>query len=418
MQDNPPHVLIIGGGFGGLTAARALCNSPVKITLLDRANHHLFQPLLYQVALAALSPADIAYPIRSVLRKQSNINVVMDEAVSVDLSRSRVKTRNEEIEFDYLILASGSGNNYYGHDNWKENTFGLKDLRDAIEIRKQVLSCFEKAELCENEQERRELLTFLIIGGGPTGVELAGSLAELARTALQSDFRRIKPETTRVVLLEGGKRILLPFPEDLSKKAAEQLKKLGVEVQTDALVTDISREGAIVSGNFMPAKTILWCAGVKATKLTESLNVPLDRDGRIIVREDLSIEGYPKAFVIGDAASFSHDLSRPLPGVAPVAMQAGRRAAENISNLVSGKETKAFKYDDKGSLATIGKSAAVADLHILKLSGFPAWLAWLLVHILFLIGFRNKFIVIFSWMWSYFTNQRGARLIVDYHETE
>jgi NADH dehydrogenase len=418
MQQRSPHVLIIGGGFGGLTAARALNGAPVQVTLLDRTNHHLFQPLLYQVALAALSPAEIAYPIRAVLRKQANANVVMDEVVAIDLNNRLVKTANETIPYDYLILAIGVGNNYYGHDQWANYTRGLKDLKDALEIRRHVLTQFEEAELHADPDVRRAFLTFLVIGAGPTGVELAGSLAELSRTSLVRDFRKIRPETARIILLEGSKRVLPPFPEDLSTKAAEQLKKLGVEVKTEALVTEITDEGAWVSGEFIPARTILWCAGVKAPAITGTLGVPLDRGGRIVVGDDLSIAGHPEVFVIGDVAACSDGKGGTLPGVAPVAMQQGRAVAASIKDTLGGRQRKKFRYVDKGSLATIGRSAAVADLHFAKLSSLPAWLAWLFIHILFIVGFRNKFVVVFTWMWSFFTNQRGARLIIDYADDQ
>jgi NADH:ubiquinone reductase (H+-translocating) len=414
MQDNRPHVLIIGGGFGGLTVARALNGASVRITLLDKTNHHLFQPLLFQVALAALSPAEIGYPIRAVLRKQSNARVVMDEALSIDLNQKTVYAKNETIAYDYLVLSTGVGNNYFGHDNWAQYSFGLKDLKDALAIRQHVLAQFEEAELIHDPEAQRALLTFLVIGAGPTGVELAGCLAELARTSLVSDFRNIHPETARIILLEGTKRVLPPFPEDLSLKAADQLRALGVEVRTEAMVTDISETGAVVSGEFIPARTILWCAGVKATEITKTLGVPLDRAGRVIVADDLSIPGHPEAFVIGDVAACSDGKGGMLPGVAPAAMQAGHFVAQSIRETVDGKPRKKFHYIDKGSLATIGRSAAVADLHFVKLSSLPAWLAWLCIHILFIVGFRNKFVVVFSWVWSFLTSQRGARLIIDY----
>jgi NADH:ubiquinone reductase (H+-translocating) len=413
MQDQRPHVLIIGGGFGGLTTAQALARAPVRVTVLDKANHHLFQPLLYQVALAAISPAEIAYPIRAAMHKQSNAEVVMEEAVAIDLDKKVVKTVKKTIDYDYLVLATGADNNYYGHDQWSLYARGLKDLKDALEIRVHVLSAFEEAEVTADPETQRELLTFLIIGAGPTGVELAGSLAELARTSLVSDFHHIRPETARVILLEGGKRVLPTFPEDLSKKAVEQLQALGVEVQTGAMVTDITGDGAMVSGHFIRARTILWCAGVKATAITQTLGVALDRAGRVIVSDDLSISKHPEAFAIGDAASFSDHTGKSLPGVAPVAMQEGRAVAEAIRNTLAGKARKKFHYTDEGSLATIGRSAAVADLHFIKLSALPAWLAWLFIHILFIIGFRNKFVVVFTWIWSYITGQRGARIIIE-----
>ncbi len=370
------------------------------------------------MALAALSPAEIAYPIRSALRKQANARVLMDEAQTIDLNKKLVKTTKVTIAYDYLILATGADNNYYGHDQWSAHSRGLKNLTDALEIRKHVLTSFETAELNPDPEAQKALLTFLIIGASPTGVELAGSLAELSRTSLVRDFRNIHPETARVILLEGGKRILPTFSEELSRKAVEQLQALGAEVQTEAMVTDMTTDGALVSGKFIPARTILWCAGVKATAITQTLGVTLDRSGRVAVNDVLSIGSHTEAFAIGDAASCASPTGTPLPGVAPVAMQQGRSVAASIRNDLSGKPRKKFHYVDMGSLATIGRSAAVADFHWMKLSSFPAWFAWLFIHILFIIGCHNKFVVLFSWMWSFFTNQRGARLIIDYSKID
>jgi NADH:ubiquinone reductase (H+-translocating) len=406
-----PHVVIIGGGFGGLTAAQSLKHAPVRVTLIDRTNHHLFQPLLYQVAMAGLSPAEIASPIRSILHSQKNTTILLAEVTRIDLKRRAVVHQDGEIFYDYLILATGAQTNYFGHDEWSKYALGLKDLDEAVEIRRRVLVAFEAAEREQDEEKRRKLLTFVVIGGGPTGVELAGSLSELSRYVLARDFRNINAKSTRVLLLEGFKRILPSFPEELSAKAVRQLEKLGVEVRTEAMVTDINADGVRLGDEFIESVTVLWAAGVSATPLTRTIGVELDRQGRVIVEPDLSILGYPEAFAIGDMASFLHQDGKPLPGVSPVAMQQGRAVARSIEGSIKGLPRDKFHYTDKGSLATIGRSAAIALFGKLQLSGFIAWLSWLLIHIFFLIGFRNRFIVMFSWMLSYLTYQRGARLI-------
>jgi NADH dehydrogenase len=414
MRGAVPHVAIIGGGFGGLTAGLALGRAPVLITLVDRTNHHLFQPLLYQVATAGLSPADIAGPIRSIFRRQKNTTVILGEVTAIDLAARRLHFDGSSLTYDFLIVATGAETNYFGHDRWAKYAPGLKDIDDALEIRRRVLLAFEAAERDPDPERRRQLMTFVVVGGGPTGVELAGALAELSRFVLGRDFRSIRPEEARVVLLEGGPRILPALPEDLSASAVRQLEHLGVEVRTGGAVTDIGPDGVQVGGDLIASATILWAAGVRSTAITQSLRVPLDRAGRVLVAPDLSIPGHPEAFVIGDAAAFTHQPGydgKPLPGVSPVAMQEGRAVARSIARALENKGPEPFSYRDKGNLATIGRSAAVADLRGLKLRGFVAWLAWLLIHIFFLIGFRNRVVVMFEWMWSYFTYQRGARLI-------
>jgi NADH dehydrogenase len=414
MNNIVPHVVIIGAGFGGLTAAQSLKRAPVRITVVDRTNHHLFQPLLYQVAMAGLSPAEIAAPIRSVLRRQQNASVLLAEATGVDLTRQLVKLRDdqreEELGYDYLVLATGGRTSYFGHDDWEKFAPGLKDLDDAVEIRRRVLLAFEAAEKEHDPGRRSELLTFVFVGGGPTGVELAGAIAELARFVLERDFRTINPGSADILLLEGGPRILPSFPPDLSRSAERQLAELGVQVRTNAKVTKIDEKGVYLGDEMIKAATIIWSAGVQATALTRSLGVELDRAGRVSVGPDLTIPGHPNAFAIGDMTIFYQD-GKLLPGVSPVAMQMGRLVARNIRNSLAGRPYEHFRYFDKGNMATIGRKAAIAEIGKLHMSGFIAWLAWLGVHIFFLIGFRNRFAVLFNWAWSYFTYQRGARLI-------
>jgi NADH dehydrogenase len=410
-NDHKPQVVIIGAGFGGLYGARALKHAPVEITVIDRRNHHLFQPLLYQVATAGLSPGDIAYPIRAVLARQANARVLLEEALEIDPTARIVKLSDGVLKFDYLILASGARHAYFGHDDWEPFAPGLKSLEDALEIRRRILVAFERAERETDPAKKNELLTFVIVGGGPTGVELAGAIAEISRQVLVRDFRAINPKDARIVLVEAGPRILPSYPEDLSAAAEASLKKLGAEVRTKCPVTAVQEGQVVLGGEPLRAATVLWAAGVAASPLARSLGAPLDKVGRVIVEPDLSIPDHPETFVIGDLANFSHQTGRPLPGVAPVAIQQGRHAARNILRLVKGQPSKPFKYLDKGSLATIGRAAGVADLGRLKFSGYIAWLAWLFVHIFFLIGFRNRFVVLFEWAWAYFTNQRGARLI-------
>ena len=406
-----PHVVIVGGGFGGLRTARALRRAPVRITLIDRTNHHLFQPLLYQVAMAGLSPADIAAPIRSILRKQKNVTVRLAEVFGVLLKSSEVATTDGKLDYDYLVLAAGGRTSYFGHDEWEEFAPGLKDLTDAVDIRRRVLLAFEAAEKESNPERRRELLTFVVVGGGPTGVEVAGAIAELARFALARDFRAIRPEAAEIILLEGGERILPSFAPELAESAVRQLGELGVEVRVNTKVTDISTKGVFSGNQFIGATTVIWSAGVQATSLTKCLGVPLDRSGRIIVEPDLTLPGFGNAFAIGDMVTFTYQTGHPLPGVSPVAMQMGEYAARNIRHALKGEPYEEFHYFDKGSMATIGRSRAIAEIRKLRLSGFVAWMTWLTVHIFFLIGFRNRAVVLFNWAWSYFTYQRGARLI-------
>jgi NADH dehydrogenase len=406
-----PQVVIIGAGFGGLYAARALKKAPADITLIDRRNHHLFQPLLYQVATAALSPGDIAYPIRAVLSRQKNVRVLLAEAQVIDLRSHKVVLKDGELTYDFLILSTGVTHAYFGHEDWARLAPGLKTLEDALEIRRRILYAFERAERETDEAKRGELLTFVIVGGGPTGVELAGAIAEISRRVLVRDFRAIDPRQARVILVEAGPRLLPAYPEDLSAKAEASLKKLGVEVWIDSPVTSIEMGGVTARGQAIRAATILWAAGVKTSPLAASLGVELDRVGRLLVAPDLSIPGHPEAFVIGDLACFLHQTGKPLPGVAPVAIQQGRHAARNILRALQGQPAEPFHYQDKGSIATIGRAAAVAEFGAVKVSGFVAWLAYLFVHIFFLIGFRNRFVVMFEWAWAYFTYQRAARLI-------
>jgi NADH dehydrogenase len=405
------HIVIVGGGFGGLAAARALAGRPVRVTLLDRRNHHLFQPLLYQVASAALSPADIAVPLRSILRGADNVTVLLAEVEKVDLAGRRVVLDRGEMDYDLLIFAAGAGHAYFGHDEWEALAPSLKSLEDAVEIRRRVLLAYEAAEREEDRGEQQALLTFVVIGGGPTGVELAGALGEISRRTIARDFRRIDPTRASIVLLEGGPRILSTFPESLSRRAEEALRRIGVVVRTHALVTGVTPDAVWVGGEQIRARTVLWTAGVAAAPLARTLAAPLDRAGRILVEPDLSIPGHPEAFAIGDVCAFVHQTGSPLPGVAPVAIQQGRAAADNVLRRVSQRPTRPFRYRDKGSMATIGRAAAVAVVGPLRLSGLVAWLAWLLVHIVSLIGFRNRLQVLFQWAWAYVTWQRGARLI-------
>ncbi len=405
-------MVIVGGGFGGLWAARALTRAPVSVTLVDRRNHHLFQPLLYQVATAALSPGEIAYPIRAVMAQYPNVRVELARAIAVDAAARELVLSDGRLGYDFLILATGAHTSYFGHDDWAVNAPGLKSLEEALEIRRRILLAFEKAERETDPEQRRALLTFVIIGGGPTGVELAGAIAEISRQVIVSDFRAIDPRTARIVLLEAGPRILPTFPEQLSAKAGAALAKRQVEVRTGAPVTAVEPASVTAGADRIESGTIIWAAGVSASPIAKSLGVPLDRGGRVIVNPDLTVPGHPEIFVIGDLAALKDDHGKMLPGLAPVAMQMGRHAARNIARACAGKKPyEKFRYRDKGNLATIGRAAAVADLGWIRVSGFIAWLLWLGVHIFFLIGFRNRFIVMLEWAWSYFSNQRGARLI-------
>jgi NADH dehydrogenase len=410
-QPRRPRVVILGAGFGGLTAARALRKAPVGVTVVDRRNHHLFQPLLYQVATATLSPGDIAYPIRSILRRQANTDVLLADAVAVDVAAREVVLADGRLPYDFLILAAGSRHSYFGHDEWEKRAPGLKSLEDALEIRRRILLAFEKAEREPDPRKRKALLTFVLVGGGPTGAELAGAIGEISRHVLKSDFRSIDPREARVVLLEAGPRLLPTFPPGLGAKAAESLARVGVEARTGAAVTAVGDGFVDIGSERLEAGTIFWTAGVAAAPIARSLGAPLDRAGRVLVNPDLSLPGHSEIFVIGDLAAFTHQTGVPLPGVAQVAIQQGRRAAKNVLSAIAGEKPETFHYHDPGNLAVLGRGAAIADLGRIRLSGFPAWLFWCFVHILYLIGFRNRFIVLFEWAWAYATWQRGARLI-------
>jgi NADH dehydrogenase len=402
--------VIVGGGFGGLTCARALRRADARVTLIDRRNHHLFQPLLYQVATAALNPSDIAYPLRSVLRRQANATVLLAEAERVDVPAKKLVLADGELSYDVLVLATGATHSYFGKDAWAAHAPGLKTLEDALEIRRRVLLAFELAEREEDVERRRAQMTFIVVGAGPTGVELAGALAEIARHTLKRDFRRIDPRQARVILVEGAPRVLPPYPETLSEKAKEQLARLGVEVRLGAPVTEVDAQGVTLGPERIAARTILWAAGVRASSLGASLDGPRDRAGRIQVTPELTLPGRSEIFVIGDLASLRQD-DKPVPGVAPAAIQMGRHTGANILRSLRGETLLPFRYKDKGLMATIGRGAAVAALGKLRFSGWIAWWLWLLVHILFLIGFRNRVLVLFGWAYAYLTWRRGARLI-------
>ena len=406
-----PRVVIIGGGFGGLYAARALRHAPVDVTLIDRTNHHLFQPLLYQVATATLAPTDITAPIRWLLRKQRNTRVVLAEVTGID-TQSRSITCDDcgPFQYDYLIVASGSRHSYFGHAEWEKVAPGLKSIDDAIVIRQRFLLAFERAEKTSNAEERRRLLTFVVVGGGPTGAELAGMLPLIARRALPGEFRSMKPQEARVILLEGGPRVLPTFSENLSEHARRELEELGVTVRTNSIVTRLERGAVWVGDERLETATIFWAAGNESSPLGRFLGAPLDRAGRVRVAPDLSVPGHPEVFVVGDLADMNTDGKR-VPGVAPAAMQSGPHAAKNILRLIEGHSTRPFRYRNKGDLATIGRHRAIAQLPVGEVWGKPAWWLWLFIHIMYLAGFRNRLSVLIEWAYSYFTFQRGARLI-------
>jgi NADH dehydrogenase len=419
-QPYAARVVILGGGFGGLDAARALAHAPVQATLLDRHNYHLFQPLLYQVATASLSPGDIASPIRWVLRRQQNIEVLLANAERIDTAARRVHLdRGDSIEYDFLIVATGAAHAYFGHPEWAARAPGLKTLDDALEVRRRVLLAFEAAERETDPVARQRLLTFVIVGGGPTGVELAGALAEIARQSLPEDFRRIRPASARIILLEGSAHVLGTFQDPLRDHARESLVRLGVDVRTESIVTGIDEDGVIwraaaaaadVPGERISAQTVLWAAGVAASPLATCLGVPLDRAGRVPAEATLAVPGHPEIFVAGDICALQQD-GRPLPGVAQVAMQEGAHAARNVLRAVQGQLLVPFTYRDYGNAATIGRNAAIVETKTLKLWGFPAWVFWIFLHIFWLIGFRNRAVVMSEWAWAYFTRQRRIRLI-------
>jgi len=412
MAEEHPLVVIVGGGFGGLYAAKSLNRTAVRITLIDRVNHHLFQPLLYQVATAALAAPDIAAPIRKILRRQRNVTVRMGEIQSINTAARRVSLGDGELAYDYLIVAAGSTHSYFGHDEWAQFAPGLKTLSDAFEIRRRVLLAFERAEHEPDPARRAELMTFVVVGAGPTGVELAGALGEIARRTLTRDFRNVNPSAARIVLLDANDRVLPPFAPDLSDKARQQLDDLGVEIQTGLRVTNIDVQGVHIGDSALRAGTVLWAAGVQASPLGKALGVPLDRAGRVQVEPDLSIPGHANVFVIGDLAAVKHGDSM-VPGFAPAAIQMGRHAARNITALVKGRTAAKFDYIERPLMATIGRSRAVGQIGNWKVSGWLAWVLWLTVHIFFLIGFRNRLAVMLDWVWAYWTYQRSARIIVE-----
>ena len=407
-----PRVVIIGGGFAGLNAAKQLKGADVEVTVVDQHNHHVFQPLLYQVATASLSPADIAGPIRGILRTQENLRVVMAKVTGVDLDRRVVQMGGDELAYDYLIIAAGAMHSYFGHDEWEPYAGGLKTLDDAVRMRNQILLGFEAAERAHSTDERQRDLSFAIVGGGPTGVELAGAIAEIARHSISRDFDNIDPRQARILLIEAGPRLLATFPESLSAHAQVDLERLGVEVRLNSMVTGIDERGlTLASGERIEAGTRLWAAGVQASQLGKALGVDLDRAGRVRVEPDLSIPGRPNVFVAGDLAALNGRDGKQLPGVAQVAMQEGRAAAKNILRRIAHEPTKPFHYKDLGNMATIGRNRAVADIHGLRLHGYIAWIIWLFIHLINLIGFRNRFIVLSQWIWGYLTFHRRVRLI-------
>lgn len=406
-----PRVVVLGGGFAGLRCARALRRAPVRVTVVDRRNHHVFQPLLYQVATASLSPADIAAPIRHVLRSQRNAEVWLGEVRDIDLDRRIVQLADGEVAYDYLVVATGATHSYFGKDEWAPFAPGLKTVEDAIEIRRRFLVAFEAAEREADAEARRRQLTFVIIGAGPTGAELAGAMAEIARTVIPKDFRAVDTATARIVLVEGVDRVLPAFPERLSGAARRQLERLGVEVRTGTRVTAVDHDGVTLDdGERIEAGNVVWAAGVAASDIGQKLGVPLDRAGRVLVAPDCSVPGHPEVFVAGDLAWFEQD-GRGVTGIAPAAMQMGTYVGRTIREELAGRPRRPFRYLNKGLLATIGRGAAVADLGPLKLSGFVAWLLWVVVHIFYLIGFRNRMLVLMEWAWAYLTYQRGMRLI-------
>ncbi|HEY2906957.1 MAG TPA: NAD(P)/FAD-dependent oxidoreductase [Vicinamibacterales bacterium] len=417
---NPARVLILGGGFGGLDAARGLAAAPLRVTLVDRHNYHLFQPLLYQVATASLSPGDIASPIRWVLRRQENVEVLLARAEAIDTANQRVALdRGDSLPYDYLIVATGAAHSYFGHPEWADRAPGLKTLDDALEMRRRVLLAFEAAEREVDPAAQQRLLTFVIVGGGPTGVELGGALAEIARHSLRQDFRRIRPEAARIILLEGGPHVLTTFPDPLRETARSSLTRLGVDVRTSSIVVGIDEDGVTWRPADAPkdappqrisAQTVLWAAGVAASPIATSLGVPLDRAGRVLAEPPLTVPGHHEIFVVGDICALEQD-GRPLPGVAQVAMQEGAHAAKNVLHAMRGEPLEPFKYHDYGNAATIGRGSAVIDLPSFKLSGFVGWVFWIFLHIFWLIGFRNRIAVMTEWAWAYLTFQRRVRLI-------
>ena len=411
-----PHVVIIGAGFGGLQAAMALGQAAVRVTIIDRKNHHLFQPLLYQVATAELSPADIAVPIRAIVRHQKTTQVIMAEVTGIDVEGRRVLMGERSVSYDYLVLSTGSWHSYFGHDDWGHYAPGLKSITDATDIRRKILLAFEAAELEPDPDKQQALLTFVIVGGGPTGVEMAGAIAELARKSIVKDFRHINSASARILLVEAAPHILATFPDSLARKAQKKLERMGVEIKMGTPVTNVDAEGVQVNGQHIATHTVIWAAGVQASSAGKWLDAETDKAGRVLVLSDLTVPHHSEVFVIGDS---SHIMTseKPLPGVAPVAMQQGRYVASVIRRRLRGDQAvRPFHYVDKGNLATVGRSFAIADVKNLHLSGFIAWVTWLVVHIFYLIGFRNRVLVMIQWAWAYFTYQRGARLITGEQE--
>ena len=417
-HDHWPHVVVIGGGFAGINAAKALFQVPVRVTVIDRKNHHTFQPLLYQVALAVLSPAEIASPIRSIMKRGANVQVLLGEVTGFDLQNRLVRIGETSLPYDYLIVAAGATHAYFGHPEWEEIAPGLKTIEDAIEIRRRVLLAFETAERDALIKGEHPALNFVVIGAGPTGVELAGAISDISRRYMEKDFRGIDPKQAKIILLEGGPRVLPAFPEDLSASAEKQLTDLGVEVRTNAMVTNVEPRCVTVGKERLAADVILWGAGVSASGLGKILGVPVDRAGRVLVSDDLSVPGHPEVFVVGDQAASRMKDGNMVPGLAPAAIQMGKFAARQIKRSLANKPREVFHYVNKGTLATIGRSKAVADLGKLHFSGYFAWLAWLFVHLLFLIGFRNRFMVMAEWAWDYVTYNHSARLITDTRKIE
>ncbi|MCG8435895.1 MAG: NAD(P)/FAD-dependent oxidoreductase [Gammaproteobacteria bacterium] len=411
-QENLPHIVILGAGFGGLFAAKALAKTKARITLVDRHNYHLFQPLLYQVATAGLPPSDIAWPIRSILNRQCNVQVLLDEVKAIHTESNEVELSGTSLKFDYLIAATGAKHAYFGHDEWESNAPGLKSIDDATSIRRRLLTAFEQAEMTEDPQERARLMEFVIVGGGPTGVEMAGAIAELAHHTLAADFRRIDPRSARITLVEAGSRILPAFHESLSNYAKRSLEKLGVEVRVNAMVTECNSCGVLLGDENLPAANVIWAAGVAASPIGEWLNAQTDRSGRVIVEPDLSVAGQPNIFVIGDAASVKDANGNPVPGIAPAAKQQGRYVAKIITaRIKGGSHPHAFRYRHAGNLATIGRKSAIIEFPFMRLKGFLAWWIWGVAHIYFLIGVPSPLIISFRWFWQYLTYGRGARLI-------
>jgi NADH dehydrogenase len=407
-----PHVVILGGGFGGINAAKALAKAPVRVTVIDKRNFHLFQPLLYQVATASLSPSDIAYPIRAILRKQENTTVLLDEVTDIDIERQTLALGERTLAYDFLIVAAGSQGTYFGHDEWEPFAPGLKTMEEALDVRQRVLSAFEQAEQEPDPARRAALLTFVVVGGGPTGVELAGALAEISRQTLRRNFRTFDPADARIVLIEGGDTLLRGYPARLTTAARRSLEKLGVEVRTNARVTRIEPDRVSIGDDEIATETVLWGAGVTGQSIGAKLGVPLVSGNRVPVMPTLALADHPEVYVVGDLAAFDDGRGDYLPGVAQVAMQGGKRAAKNIVRTLEGKPPKPFHYFDKGTMATIGWNRAVADIGPVHLSGFPAWFIWATIHFAFLVGFRSRFSVMWQWMWAYVTRNRGSRLII------